>query len=194
MPTLSPPIAMGTPAPDFTLPTADGTSTVTLSELPPSPALMVVFLCVHCPYVKHVEDALGALAAEYADRGVVTVGISSNDVEQYPDDAPEHMVEQAARAGFTFPYLYDATQEVAQAYGAACTPDIFIYDADRTLAYRGEFDPTRPKGDDAATGSTVQAALDAVLAGNDIPLPHPPATGCGIKWKPGNEPRGGMLV
>lgn len=185
---------MGTPAPHFTLPRADGAGVVSLADLPESPALMVVFLCNHCPYVKHVESALGAFATEYAARGLVTVGISSNDVDNYPDDGPAFMVEQAKRAGFDFPYLYDESQEIARAYGAACTPDFFVFDASRTLAYRGEFDSTRPRTDQEATGQTLRDAVESILAGNGVPLPHPPATGCGIKWKPGNETHVNLLV
>lgn len=181
-------VPLGTPAPDFTLPRADGGGQVALRDLRDAPALLVAFLCNHCPYVQHVEKALGALTAEYADKGLATVGICSNDVENYPDDAPERLVEQAARAGFTFPYLVDTDQQVAKAYRAACTPDFFLYDAERRLAYRGQFDGSRPRTGQAATGASLRAAVDEVLAGRPVPEPHDPSVGCSIKWKPGNEP------
>lgn len=180
-------LPLGTPAPDFDLPRADGGGTVALRDID-APALLVVFLCNHCPYVKHVEKALGAFTAEFADKGLATVGICANDVEQYPDDAPERLVEQAARAGFTFPYLVDSDQQVARAYRAACTPDFFLYDAERRLAYRGQFDDTRPKTGQEANGASLRAAVEHVLAGQPVPEPHHPSVGCSIKWKPGNEP------
>jgi peroxiredoxin len=181
-------IPLGTPAPDFTLPKADGSGDVSLHDYDDAPALLVAFLCVHCPYVKHVEEALGAMLAEYDGKGLAVIGISSNDTEQYPEDAPDKMVEQAARAGFTFPYVVDATQEVAKAYRAACTPDFFLYDADRKLAYRGQFDSSRHKNDLPLTGEDLRGAIEHVLAGEPVPEPHTPSQGCGIKWKPGNEP------
>ncbi len=181
-------VPLGTPAPDFTLPKADGSGDVSLADFADAPALLVAFLCVHCPYVKHIEPAFGPLAAEFQQRGLAVVGISSNDTEQYPDDAPEHMVEQAARAGFEFPYVVDASQEVAKAYHASCTPDLFLYGADRTLAYRGQFDSSRHKNDLPLTGEDLRGAIEHVLAGEPVPEPHTPSQGCGIKWKPGNEP------
>lgn len=182
-------VELGTAAPDFTLPAADGSGEVSLAQAADGKPLLVVFMCVHCPYVKHIETALGELTSEYAAKGINTVGISSNDIVQYPGDAPEHMVEQAERCGFEFPYLVDESQEVAQAYGAACTPDFFLYDADLKLAYRGQFDDSRHKNDIPVTGSDLRAALDAVAKG-ELPQPDQvPSQGCGIKWKPGNEPK-----
>lgn len=181
---------IGTPAPDFSLPRADGGGHVALRDLAGASALLVAFLCNHCPYVKHIESALGTATREYAERGLTTVGICANDTDNYPDDAPPHLVAQAQRAGFAFPYLVDETQEVALAYRAVCTPDFFLYDRDQKLAYRGQFDDSRPKGGTAATGESLRAAVDKVLAGEPVPEPHDPSTGCGIKWRPGNEPTG----
>jgi thiol-disulfide isomerase/thioredoxin len=149
--------------------------------------LLVMFLCNHCPYVRHIERQLGLLVSEYtADIGAVA--ICSNDVDNYPDDGPVGLTEQANRAGFTFPYLLDETQQVALAYRAACTPDFFLYDAERKLAYRGEFDESRPRNDIPVTGQALRAALDLVLAGKPAGEPQMPSLGCGIKWKAGNEP------
>ncbi|MFC6883983.1 MULTISPECIES: thioredoxin family protein [Actinomadura] len=180
-------VPLGTPAPGFALPSIDA-RTVSLEDLPPSPALLVVFLSNHCPYVRRIEKGIGEVTAEYAAKGLSTVAICSNDVSDYPDDDASHLREQAERAGFRFPYLVDESQEVALAYKAACTPDFFLYDAQRRLAYRGEFDGARPRNDVPADGSTLRAALELVLAGETVPEPHTPSLGCGIKWKPGNEP------
>ena len=144
MPTESPPMTLGTPAPDFSLPSTTG-ATVALSDFAAQPVLVVAFICNHCPYVRHIESQLGRVLADYQDRGVAAVGISANDVDGYPDDDVPHLAEQAERAGFGFPYLYDETQDVARSYGAVCTPDLFVFDADRRLAYRGEFDSSRPE-------------------------------------------------
>ncbi|GAA2015822.1 thioredoxin family protein [Nocardiopsis rhodophaea] len=180
-------VELGTPAPDFTLPAVGG-DTVSLGDVADAPALVVMFLSNHCPYVRRIEEGIGQVGAEYRDKGVATVAICSNDVVNYPDDSAEHLAEQAERAGFTFPYLVDETQEVARAYRAACTPDFFVYDAERRLAYRGEFDAARPGNDLPVDGASLRAALDAVLAGKPVPEPHTPSLGCGIKWKPGNSP------
>lgn len=181
-------VPVGTPAPDFSLPRADGAGEVALKGFADAPALLVTFLCNHCPYVKHMESAFGQFATEFAGKGLAVVGICTNDASQYPDDAPEHLVAQARRAGFTFPYLVDADQRVGLAYRAACTPDFFLYDAERTLAYRGQFDDSRPSTGAAPTGASLRAAADLVLAGKPVPEPHYPSTGCSIKWQPGNEP------
>jgi peroxiredoxin len=181
-------VPVGTPAPDFSLPSTTGAK-VALADFADAPALLVIFLSNHCPYVRRVEAGIGSVTADYAERGLAAVGICSNDVATHPDDDAAHMAEQAERAGFTFPYLIDETQEVAAAYRAACTPDFFLYDAQRRLAYRGQFDGARPSNDVPADGVTLRAALDDVLAGRSVPEPHPPSLGCNIKWKPGNEPR-----
>jgi peroxiredoxin len=180
-------VPVGTPAPDFSLPSVNG-SKVSLGDFTDAPALLVIFLSNHCPYVRRVESGIGTVTASYANRGLATVGICSNDVTTHPDDDAAHLTEQAARAGFTFPYLIDESQEVARAYRAACTPDFFLYDANRRLAYRGEFDGARPSNDVPADGASLRAALDKVLAGEAVPEPHSPSLGCNIKWKPGNEP------
>ncbi len=178
---------LGTPAPPFSLADPDGKVT-SLDDLAGAPALLVMFLCNHCPYVRHVRDGLAALTAEYVDRGVAVVGINANDVEAFPADAPERMVEEAREAGYVFPYLVDETQEVAKAYGAACTPDFFLFDADRRLVYRGQMDDARPGSDEPVTGADLRAALDAVLAGDPVPDEQFPSMGCSIKWRPGNRP------
>ncbi len=180
-------LPLGTKAPDFSLPNIDGRQ-VSLSDFEGAPALLVVFMCNHCPYVKHVADALAQLAREYQQRGVAVVGINSNDAEQYPDDSPEKMAEEAAARGYTFPYLYDETQEVAKAYRAACTPDFYVFDKDRKLVYRGQMDDSRPDSGIPVTGADLRAALDAVLEGKPVPAEQKPSIGCNIKWKPGNEP------
>ncbi|MEO3890240.1 thioredoxin family protein [Nonomuraea sp. B5E05] len=179
-------VPLGTPAPAFDLTAIDGGS-VSLEDLKGSPATLVIFLSNHCPYVRHVEDGIAALAAGYGAR-LSIVAISSNDSVNYPDDDPTHLAEQAERAGFTFPYLLDETQEVAKAYRAACTPDFFLYDAQMRLAYRGEFDGSRPGNAEPVTGASLRAAIDAVLAGDPVPEEQHPSLGCGIKWKPGNAP------
>jgi peroxiredoxin len=179
-------VPLGTPAPDFELPSADGT-TVKLADLD-GRALLVMFLCNHCPYVRHVERALGALVAEYAGQGLAAVGICSNDLDAYPDDGPEGMATQARRAGFGFPYLLDETQQVAAAYRAMCTPDLFAYGPDRLLAYRGAFDDSTPRNGRPVTGALLRDALDRVLAGQPVPEPHRPSMGCSLKWKDGNRP------
>lgn len=179
-------VQLGTPAPAFALPGLDG-QIVTSDALGSSAPLLVMFLSNHCPYVRHIERELGSLVAEHAP-DVAAVAICSNNTESHPDDGLAGLTEQAHRAGFTFPYLLDDTQRVALVYRAACTPDFFLYDADRRLAYRGEFDEARPRNDAPVTGKALRAALDLVLAGEPVPEPQAPSMGCGIKWKPGNEP------
>jgi peroxiredoxin len=179
-------VPLGTSAPDFELPSVDG-PTVSLAELD-GPALLVMFLCNHCPYVRHVERALAATVATYAERGLAAVGICSNDTGAYPTDGPAGLAEQARRAGFGFPYLIDAEQRVAAAYRAMCTPDLFLYDRDRRLAYRGAFDDSTPGNGLPVTGERLRNALDLVLAGEPVPEPHKPSMGCSLKWKPGNRP------
>jgi len=180
-------LPLGTRAPDFSLPDPSG-KPVSLSDFADAPALLVVFLCNHCPYVKHVAAGLAQLAADYQPRGVAVVGINANDVDSYPEDSPAKMAEEVKRRGYTFPYLYDATQEVAKAYSAACTPDFFLFDRDRALVYRGQMDAARPGNNVPVTGEDLRAALDAVLAGQPVSAQQRASLGCNIKWKPGNEP------
>jgi len=149
-----------------------------------------MFICNHCPYVKHVRAGLAAFGRDYAPRGVAVVAINANDVERYPDDSPAKMKAEAAEAGYSFPYLFDETQQVARSYGAACTPDLFVYDADRRLAYRGQLDDSRPGNGKPVTGADLRGACDALLAGRRPSADQKPSMGCNIKWKPGNEPVG----
>ncbi len=178
---------LGTPAPDFTLEEVSDGSTVALHDLADAPALVVAFICKHCPYVVHVQDEFAAVAREYQQRGVSVVGIGPNDPGVSPDDTPEGLAQQKREVGFTFPYLFDADQSVAKAYGAACTPDLFVFDRDRRLAYRGQFDASRP-GKGEPDGADLRAALDALLEGRPVPEDQQPSMGCSIKWAPGNEP------
>ena len=180
-------LPLGTKAPDFSLPNVDG-STVSLKDFKGAPALLVVFMCNHCPFVKHVAEGLAQLARDYQARGVAVVGISSNNVATHPADSPEQMVAEAEMRGYTFPYLYDETQDVAKAYRAACTPDFYVFDKDQKLAYRGQMDSSRPDSGIPVTGSDLRAALDAVLAGKPAPKEQKPSIGCNIKWKAGSEP------
>lgn len=181
-------IALGSPAPDFALPDVVSGRIVTLADFASAPALLVAFICNHCPYVKHIRAGFVAFAREYQPRGLAIVAISANDAAAYPDDAPEAMAREANSAGFTFPYLYDETQAVARAYEAICTPDFFLFDRARKLVYRGRFDASRPGSNVAVTGADLRAAVDAVLAGRPVPGEQQPSVGCSIKWKPGNTP------
>jgi peroxiredoxin len=180
-------IGLGTPAPDFRLPDTTG-KLVSRDDFRSAPALVVMFICNHCPYVKHVAAGLARLARDYQARGVAFVGINSNDYRTFPDDAPEKMADEVRQRGYTFPYLLDETQEVAKAYRAACTPDFFLFDRDRKLVYRGQMDSSRPGSDVPVTGADLRAALDAVLAGKPPSADQKPSLGCNIKWKPGREP------
>jgi peroxiredoxin len=180
-------LPLGTQAPDFSLVSTDG-RTVRLSDFQGAPALLVIFMCNHCPYVIHVAPELARLTRQYQQKGVAVVGISSNDVAGYPQDSPEQMVHEAETRGYGFPYLYDESQEVAKAYRAACTPDFYVFDADQKLVYRGQMDPSRPNSDIPLTGQDLRRALDAVLAGQAVPAEQTPSLGCNIKWKPGHEP------
>ena len=180
-------LPLGTEAPDFRLPDPSGII-VSLADFRTAPALLVIFMCNHCPYVKHIRDGLAKLARDYRQHDVAVVGINSNDVAKYPADSPPRMKEEATAAGYIFPYLYDETQAVAKAYRAACTPDFYLFDKDQRLVYRGQFDDSRPGNGVALTGKDVRAALDAVLAGKPVSLTQKPSIGCNIKWKPGNEP------
>jgi peroxiredoxin len=174
---------LGKQAPDFALRDADG-KTVSLSDFRDAKALLVMFICNHCPYVKHVQQGLASLCKEYQKRKVAIVGISSNDVVAYPDDAPDKMKLEKKRAGYVFPYLFDESQDVARAYEAACTPDFFVFDAERRLVYRGQMDDSRPGNGIPVTGKDLRAALDAVLAGRPVTQDQKPSIGCNIKWKP----------
>ncbi len=174
-------VALGSPAPGFTLPDTVSGETVSLVDFEGRPVL-VMFICNHCPFVKHVRDELAAIGRDYADQAGI-VAISSNDVDNYPDDSPSKMKAEAGEAGYTFPYLYDETQTIARAYEAACTPDFFVYDASHRLAYRGQLDDSRPGNDVPVTGRDLRAALDAVVAGRDAPTEQKPSIGCNIKWK-----------
>lgn len=180
-------LPLGTPAPDFRLPDPGG-KVVSLADFKRAPVLLVVFMCNHCPYVKHLREGLARLARDYQPRGVAVVGINANDAASYPADSPAKMGEETAAAGYTFPYLYDETQAVAKAYRAACTPDFYLFDQDQRLAYRGQFDDSRPGNGLPVTGKDLRAALDALLAGRPVPSNQKPSIGCNIKWKPGNEP------
>ena len=180
-------LPLGTSAPDFSLPDANG-KTVRLADFQDAPALLVIFMCNHCPYVKHVRTGLAALAKKYQGKGVAVVGINANDVTDYPDDRPAMMAKEIKTAGYTFPYLYDESQEVAKAYKAACTPDFYVFDKDQKLAYRGQMDDSRPDNGIPVTGQDLAAALDAVLGGNPVPKDQMPSIGCNLKWKPGNAP------
>jgi peroxiredoxin len=181
------PLALGDPAPAFALPEVTDGTTVALGDLD-AEVVVVVFLCRHCPYVVHVQDQLAAVASEYQRDGrVAFVGVAANDADAYPEDAPASLAEQKREVGFPFPYLFDASQEVAKAYGAACTPDPFVLDAERRLVYRGRIDATRPGGD-PPTGAELRAALDALLAGERPHADQWPPMGCSIKWRPGNAP------
>jgi peroxiredoxin len=179
-------LPLGTPAPDFRLKDTTG-KVVSLADFKGASALVVVFMCNHCPYVKHIRAGLAQLAREYQAR-VAVVGINSNDVVNYPADSPIKMAEEAKTAGYTFPYLYDETQSVAKAYNAACTPDFYLFDKEQKLAYRGQFDDSRPSNGIPVTGKDLRLALDAILAGKSVSSTQKPSIGCNIKWKPGNEP------
>ncbi len=185
--TLSTMLPLGTAAPDFTLPNIDG-RTVSLAEYKGAPALLVMFICNHCPFVKHIAAELAKLGSDYQAKGAAVVAINSNDVENYPDDAPAKMKDEAAAQGYTFAYLYDETQEVAKSYRAACTPDFYVFDRNGKLAYRGQLDASRPDNGVPVTGEDLRAALDAVLASDPAATEQTPSIGCNIKWKQGNEP------
>lgn len=179
---------LGSAAPDFALPDVTTGRTVRLDDLAERSSLLVMFICRHCPYVAHVRDGLVRLAKDYAEADLGIVAISANDPATYPEDAPESLAEEAREAGYPFPYLFDETQEVAKAYGAACTPDFFLYDRERRLAYRGQFDDSRPRSGLPVTGADLRAAIDAVLTGGPPPEDQRPSVGCSIKWREGNEP------
>jgi len=180
-------LPLGTLAPDFRLPDPRG-GIVSRSDYAAAAGLLVMFICNHCPFVKHIRAELARFATEYMERGLAIVAINSNDAVKYPDDGPTKMAEEAASSGYRFPYLYDETQAVAKAYRAACTPDFFLFDRDRKLVYRGQFDASRPGNGIPVTGADLRAAADALLAGRALPAEQRPSIGCNIKWKPGSEP------
>ena len=175
-------LSLGTSAPDFNLTDTSG-NTVSLDNFNDAPALLVIFMCNHCPFVKHILDKLVDLIKEYQEKGVAVVGINSNDISSYPEDSPELMAEVSKEKGFTFPYLFDQTQEVAKAYQAACTPDFFLFDKDKKLVYRGQLDDSRPGNEIPVTGADLTAAIDAVLESKEITMQQKPSMGCNIKWK-----------
>ncbi|MBA7486902.1 Thiol-disulfide oxidoreductase ResA [subsurface metagenome] len=185
--TVSKMLDLGTSAPDFNLPDTKG-NMVSLSDFTEVPVLLVIFMCNHCPFVKHIISDLVELIKEYQAKGVAVVGINSNDVVNFPEDSPEIMAKVAKKAGFTFPYLFDESQEVAKAYCATCTPDFFLFDKERKLVYRGQMDDSRPGNDIPVTGLDLIKAMDAVLAARQVNAEQKPSMGCNIKWKKGNEP------
>jgi len=180
-------LPLGTQAPDFELPNVDGRM-VGLAEAAGPRGTVVMFICNHCPFVKHVADQLAMLARDYASHGIGFVAISSNDVAAHPADSPEQMVREAEERGYLFPYLYDETQEVAKAYHAACTPDFYLFDAQRKLSYRGQLDSSRPGNGIPVTGSDLRGAIDALIFGRSAVADQTPSIGCNIKWKAGQEP------
>jgi len=186
--TLSTMLELGTTAPEFTLPDVVSGKTMTLGDFADSKALLVMFICRHCPFVKHIEQELARLGRDYARPDVAMVAISANDAAEYPDDAPESLKEMAEQLGFGFPFLYDESQSVAKAYSAACTPDFFLFDQSRKLVYRGQLDDSRPESGIPVTGKDLRAALDAILSDEAVNPDQRASIGCNIKWKSGNEP------
>jgi len=180
-------LPLGTQAPDFQLPDVSG-KTVRLADFQGAPALVVMFICNHCPYVKHLRSALAAFGKSCQSKGVAVVAISSNDPVGYPDDSLEKMVVEALDSGYVFPYLFHESQAIAKAYQAACTPDFYVFDRDQKLVYRGQYDDSRPGNASAITGADLQGAVDAVLTGRPVSATQKPSIGCNIKWKPGNAP------
>jgi peroxiredoxin len=180
-------LPLGSQLPEFKLEDPSG-RVVGSEDFAGARATLVMFICNHCPYVRHIREQLARVCNELIDRGAGVVAINSNDYESYPDDAPDMMAKEAEEFGYKFPYLVDEDQEVARAFRAACTPDFFLFDEDRRLAYRGQFDSARPKNDISVTGEDLKAAADALLEGRPVPEDQTPSIGCNIKWKPGNEP------
>ena len=181
-------LALGTPAPDFDLADVTTGQRISLASFADRKALLVMFICRHCPYVVHVQAELARLGRDLQERGVGVVAISANNPASHPADAPEHLQRQARELGFSFPYCHDASQAVAKAYTAACTPDFFLFDREMRLVYRGQMDESRPKTESVPTGRDLRAALEAVLAGREMPADQRPSLGCNIKWKAGQEP------
>ena len=181
-------LALGTLAPSFSLPDPNG---ATHSLAKSANAYLVMFICNHCPFVKHVREELARIGADYEQRGVAIYAINSNDIARYPDDGPEQMKREAEAWGYSFPYLLDESQEVAKAYHAACTPDFYIFGADQRLVYRGQLDDSRPSNGKPVDGHHIRAALDAILSGDEVSANQVPSIGCSIKWKPGSAPEYG---
>ncbi len=184
----TPMIPLGFKAPNFTLPNVLDNSNYTLHDTKLSKGIVVMIICNHCPYVLHVIDEIARIATEYAEKGIDFVAINANDVERYPDDSPENMKRLAAEVGFSFPYVYDESQEIAKAYQAACTPEFNLFDADFSCVYRGQLDSSRPGNSNPVTGEDLRHALDCLINGSALPTNQIPSTGCSIKWKPGNQP------
>lgn len=182
-------LPLGTKALDFHLRDVVSGKTISLDTFSGKTALLVMFICQHCPFVKHIKEEMAQLGKDYVNRDVGIVAISANDIDKYPDDAPEQLKEMAQELGLMFPVCYDESQETAKAYTAACTPDFFLFDADQRLVYRGQLDDSRPSNGKPVTGEDLRAAIDAVLAGRAVNSEQKPSIGCNIKWKPGNEPK-----
>ena len=181
-------LPLGTKAPDFQLPDVVSGETISLETFADKKALLVAFICQHCPFVKHVKHEIARIGKDYADKEVGIVAISANDVANYPGDSPENLKKMAQELAFNFPLCYDKSQETAKAYTAACTPDFFLFDAEQKLVYRGQLDDSRPGNDKPVTGKDLRSAIDAVLASKEVSPDQKPSIGCNIKWKPGNEP------
>ncbi len=182
-------LSLGTKAPDFSLPDVVSGNTISLKTFADKKALLVMFICRHCPFVKHVQQQLAQIGQDYADQSLGIVAISANDVANYPDDSPDNLKLMAKELGFNFPLCYDESQATAKAYTAACTPDFFLFDENRQLVYRGQLDESRPSNNVPVTGKDLRSAIDAVLAGKEINPDQKPSIGCNIKWKSGNEPK-----
>jgi peroxiredoxin len=182
-------LALGTSAPDFSLPDYTG-RLWQLADLTGDQGMLVAFVCNHCPFVRHLRSEFTRLAHDCMERGLAVVAIASNDIDKYPQDGPKGMAEEARSAGYRFPYLLDESQTVARAYQAACTPDFYLFDAERKLVYRGQFDASRPGNGVPVSGADLRAACEALLDGRPVPPQQKPSVGCNIKWKPGNEPEG----
>ena len=183
-------LALGTRLPWFRLPDLDG-RLISPDDVREAPALLVAFICHHCPFVRHVRPEFARFAREYQLRGLAVIAINSNDIDEFPEDGPDGMRQEARDAGYVFPYLFDESQQVAKAFRAACTPDLFLFDAARALVYRGQFDGSRPRNAVPVTGGDLRTASDAVLEGRPVVSRQTPSVGCNIKWKPGNEPNYG---
>ena len=181
-------LALGTTAPEFQLPDVVSGKTISLDTFVDSKALLVMFICQHCPFVKHIKSELAKIGQDYSQQPLGIVAISANDVANYPDDSPEKLKQMAKEFNFNFPVCYDESQEVSKAYTAACTPDFFLFDRDNKLVYRGQLDDSRPSTDVPVTGKDLRSAIDAVLQNRKLDFEQKPSIGCNIKWKPGNEP------